>query len=675
MSNRHRTRDVTPSAGAAATRVTRRRFLGLAVGAGAAVGLLGFPAIVRASPKTRACIVLGIDGMDPGLLARLLREGRLPNCRRLMETGCFLPLGTSTPPQSPVAWSSFTAGTGPGGHGIYDFIARDPATMTPRFAAARVAPPARSLHLGRLAIPLGGPQVENLRRGPVLWNELERADFPCTVLRMPANFPPTPTRARTLSGMGTPDLQGSYGTFAFYTDAPGAQPRDVPGGRIERIAFREHRAACLLPGPSDALAAPGTPTAIPFEVRADPVNPVARILVQGHELLLNEGEWSDWVPLRFPGPAPLLRVPGMCRFFLKRVRADFELYASPVNIDPLDPALPIATPAGYARELAGAVGRFSTLGLPEDTKALSAGVFGDDDYRRQALLVLEEQRRLFEHALDRFDGGLLFFHFSTLDLSSHVFWRAMDPGHPLYTAGLAAQHGDFLPWLYGRMDAVLGRAMERLDERTWLLAVSDHGFAPFRRQFNLNGWLLENGYAVARPGVPREELTLFRGLDWGGTRAYGLGINALYLNLRGREADGVVDRGPDAERLEEELVQRLEAVRDPQGGAQVISRVYRARDAFFGPFVPQAPDLIVGYAPGYRASWDTVLGGCTRELVLDNRDPWSGDHAMDPARVPGVLLSNRPVGADAPALDDLAPTILAAFGVPRAAGMTGRCLA
>ena len=650
---------------------SRREFMQLA-GAGLALGGLGFPALASAPSRTARVIVLGIDGMDPGLVQRFMAEGRMPHAQHLVETGCFSHLRTSDPPQSPVAWSNFISGTNPGGHGIYDFIARDPSTLMPYFSCSRIVGTPRTVAIGDTLIPLSGRKVVNLRKGPTFWNELESRGIDCVVFRMPANFPPTKSRARTLSGLGTPDIHGGYGIFTFYTDKKGETTRNVAGGRMERVQVRDGLVRCMLSGPENTFDRARAETGIEFTVSADPSNPAALISIQGTELILQEGEWSDWVRVRFDMLPPLAKVAGICRFFLKKARDAFELYVSPVDIDPLDPALPLSTPSAYSRELASEQGLFYTQGMAENTNGLSAGVLDDDEYRNQATHVLRDSLRLFDYEMGRFRDGFFFFYFSTLDLNSHAFWRTMDTGHPLYSAELARKQGDFLPWLYSQMDAVIGRAMERLDGRTTLMVVSDHGFASFRRQFNLNSWLMDNGYAVPVPGASRGQTGYFADVDWPGTRAYGLGLNGLYLNLKGREPHGVVTPGDGRQSLLRELAARLKEVRDPATGDQVISNVYRPDEIYSGPYVSDAPDLLVCYNRNYRASWDTILGKYPTKHLLDNTDPWSGDHALDSGLVPGVFLANRKLTAGQPGLEDMAPTILRECGVPAPKGMTGK---
>jgi predicted AlkP superfamily phosphohydrolase/phosphomutase len=162
-------------------------------------------------------------------------------------------------------------------------------------------------------------------------------------------------------------------------------------------------------------------------------------------------------------------------------------------------------------------------------------------------------------------------------------------------------------------------------------------------------------------------------VDWSLTSAYGLGINGLYLNLKGRERDGIVEPGEKAEELMSELKERLESVTDVNG-ARVIRTVYRADQTYSGTATALAPDLIVGYCRGYRASWATCLGDLTPDILLDNDSAWSADHCADALEVPGVLFSNRAFGAKTPALHDLAPSILAEFGLTAPTSMTGKSI-
>jgi predicted AlkP superfamily phosphohydrolase/phosphomutase len=617
-------------------------------------------------------IILGVDGMDPQLLKQFMQEGKMPNFSRLAEQGSFRLLTTSIPPQSPVAWSNLITGMNAGGHGIFDFIHRDPKTMELYFSASRVEGPRHAIHVGSWVIPLSGGTAEQLRKGKAFWEILDQHSIPNSVFRIPSNFPPVLAKGKTLSGMGTPDLRGTYGTFSFYTDDPTAVAGAVEGGQVIPVQVENSQVTANLIGPDNTFRKGSPPATEPFVVSIDPLESVARMAVEGQEFVLREGEWSDWVRIQFQLFPFFANVRGMCRFYLKQAHPRFQLYVSPINIDPADPALPISTPAGYSRLLSEEVGEFYTQGIAEDTKARSDDMLDDKEYLEQARTVLAEHRRIFDAEFPKFRRGVFFFYFSSLDLNSHMMWRLMDPKHPEYDATLAAQNGSAIADFYEQIDQVLGEVLPKLDEHTTLLVLSDHGFAPYYRSFNLNTWLLNNGYITLKSVANADANEPLASVDWSRTRAYGLGLNGLYINLRGRERAGIVQQGAEADALIKEIEGKLLAVRDPQTGLPVVTRVDAAREVYQGPYSQSGPDLLVGYNRGYRAGWKTILGAFPPDILEDNTNAWSGDHCMDYTLVPGVLLSNRKISADTPALTDIAPTILAEFGIAQSQGMMGQ---
>src|SRR5713226_3089624 len=384
----------------------------LALGATALLGAILGVFLLRTrreespAPKKRL-LMLGVDGMDAQLLRQYMNEGKMPNFAALAARGSFLNLQTSTPPQSPVAWANLITGMNPGGHGIFDFIHRDPATLTPYFSTSKVTPPKHNLRLGSWVIPLSEGEVLLLRRGKAFWQYLDERGIPLTVFRIPSNFPPVSSRGKTFAGMGTPDLLGGYGTFSFHTDDPIFSLGPVNGGAIYPVQVAGDRIEARLHGPMNTLRKENPELTIPFTVDRDPSEPVARFSIQDHQFILREHEWSPWVPLTFKFIPGLESITGICRFYLKQVRPQFELYVTPINIDPSNPALPLSTPEKYAPELSRELGYFYTQGIAEDTKALTSGLLSDDEYLVQARIVFEEQRRLFEH-------------------HARMFWRATD---------------------------------------------------------------------------------------------------------------------------------------------------------------------------------------------------------------------------------------------------------
>jgi predicted AlkP superfamily phosphohydrolase/phosphomutase len=668
-------------------KIKRRTFLKSS--AAAAAGVAGLAAgsywlgsvnrVSRASGKK--VIVIGIDGMDPKLTASMMAAGRLPNLQKMSAAGGFSELGTSIPPQSPVAWANFINGAGPGSHGIFDFIHRHPHEQCkPFFSAAETLPGEGYWDVGDHRLQLDfwpfnhKPPATVLRRqGVPFWDYLDAAGVPTTFYDLPSNYPPSPSHYghhRCLCGMGTPDMLGTYGTYQHFSEDAPADGLEEGGGKRAQLSFQNEVAKARIVGPQNDFLTTPAPTAVEILIHRDRDANAALLEIQGQKLLLGAGQWSQWMKLDFslstPWFVPNQHAGGICRFYLQEVSPNFRLYVSPVNIDPSAPAVKVSEPPSFVGDISNQLGLFATTGFQEDHKARSNGIFADDEFLKQASLVLEERLALFEHAVQNYDDGLLFFYFSSSDLQSHMFWWNSDEKHPTRSPPEAKKYFGHIQRLYQRLDEVIGDLHDRYGNQAAIFVMSDHGFANFGRQFNLNTWLRDLGYLN-----PGECTSVLHNVDWSRTTAYGLGINGLYLNLKGRERDGIVEPGEQQEALLTELAARLEAVHDFDG-KKVIRRAYRADKVYSGNATALSPDLIVGYARGYRASWATCLGDLTEEVLLDNDSAWSADHCADALEVPGVLCCNRRIQSQNPALVDVAPAILAEFGLPAPASMTGR---
>lgn len=616
------------------------------------------------NPTEPRVIVLGFDGMDYDLTKKLMAEGRMPNFVKLAEAGGFQPLQTAIPPQSPVAWSDFITGLDSGGHGIFDFVHRHADTMSPYLSTSESVAEEPIATFGKWQIP-GSGEVKLLRHGRAFWEPLEARDIPTAILRMPANFPPSETASYELTGMGTPDLPGDPGRFSFYTSELFAfSGQDLSGGDVYEVDAFDNVVRASLYGPVNPFLVEPERVEAEFTAYIDPKEDVAKIVVGDEKRVLSVGEWSDWVPIDFT-LVPTQTVGGMARFYLKQAHPEFELYVSPIQIDPMNPALPVSHPAGFAAELAEATGRFYTQGMMEDTKALSDGVFDVDEFLAQAKIAGDEIREQYPYVLERFDEGLLFYYFGNVDQVSHMMWKTLDPEHPGYDPEVDPRYADVIPKLYEEMDEVVGYTLDNMGPNTTLVVMSDHGFASWRRAFNLNSWLRDNGFlAVKDPNLQRDP-GLFANVDWSKTKAYSLGINGLYINLKGREENGIVDPA-DKAKVMRELKKALLATRDPQNGQPAVTKVYIAEEAYDDRgYLDIGPDMQVGYAEGYRGSNETALGELTPDVITDNLEPWSGDHCMDHEVVPGILLTNKKLPKPAKSLEDLAAAIVAELGVEK----------
>lgn len=624
--------------------------------------------------------MIAFDGMDPFLTEQMMDAGELPHLSKLRSSNGYRRLGTSNPPQSPVAWANFINGAGPGTHGIFDFIHRDPTRQcAPFYAAAETVEGDGHLEYRghRLQLnfwPFNHTPTQTLlrREGTPFWDYLDKAGIPSAFFDLPANYPPSKSTHGhhcCLAGMGTPDLLGTYGTYQHYSEDGPVRTKEEPGGQRSMLFFENEAASAKLVGPMDVFLDDPVPTMVDFQVYRDVDAKAAVIEIQDHTILLKEGQWSLWLQIDFamslPAPIPDEHLSGTIRFYLQEVAPNFRLYVTPVNVDPSDPAVPITEPEKFSEEISSELGLFYTTGFQEDHKALSNKIFTDAEYAEQAQMVLNERLKLLDYALENYKDGLLFFYFSSTDLQSHMFWWDSDEDHPARPRKQAQYYFNHIKDIYRMADRVVGRIVDKYGDSAHIFVMSDHGFANFKRQFNLNTWLRENGYLG-----PADATSIMSDVDWSQTRAYGLGINGLYLNLKGREKYGIVDP-QEKDKLLDELVKKLEAVRDVNG-AVVIKKARRSDEIYKGSYTALAPDLIIGYKRGYRAAWTTCLGDMDKEVFSDNDSAWGADHCCDSSEVPGILFSNYPIIKEDPALIDLAPTILAQFGLAKPDTMTGK---
>ena len=650
----------------------------LMAGTAAAAGVsLPVTSCGRGSSTDKKVIVLGMDGLDPKMLAGMMDAGRLPNFKRLAEMGSLKQLGTTMPALSPVAWSSFITGMTPGGHGIPDFIARDPATYTPVFAIYENRDPDITISVGDVHLPVkGGGPVSN-RHGKPFWAYLTERDIPAWISKIPTNFPVEETATKAIAGMGTPDLVDSYGVFTYYTSDPFEDYPNLEGGEVLSVDVNSNVVRSNLLGPVNTLKTakdtsrdPYANTAkIPFTVYLDPKADGARLDIQGQTILLKRGEYSPWIKVQFDLLPVIGSVSGIARFLLKGIAPHFQLYVTPINIDPAAQAAPVTYPADFGAEIARDIGSFWTKGLPSDMKAFDHKVINDEEYVGQAELILKERLALFDHQWSRFDSGLFYFYVSSTDQDVHMLWRNMDPTHPMHKES-DVRFAGWIPHLYEEMDKVVGKVLPAVDDKTLLLICSDHGFAQFARQFHLNTWLRDNGYLTIKDEASKKEETSIFDVDWSSTVAYGVGFNGLYLNLKGREGQGIVPPEKAAE-ISGRLIRELEAVVDPDTGRRPIAKVYRRDDMYVGPSTPLMPELLVGYTPGFRNASSSVLGATGKPTIDLNPWAWSGDHSMARDLVPGTLMSSQKVAKTRTSILDLPVSILEFFGVEKPEQMVG----
>ncbi len=702
--------------------------------AGAPVALPSNPKVLGEAKHPRM-VVLGVDGLDPDILIEVIERfpNETKNFQALAAQGQGIKdLVTACPPQSPVAWSNFITGMNPGGHGIFDFIHRDPASRGIK-ASIMNDEPGEDLQLPGTSykMPWGGSSEPN-RTGTPFWSLLGEAGIAADVWRMPINYPVTPGKGLSFPGMMTPAVDSAYGEATLYTTDASV---NIGKGRLSLVKNKDGRIATSIGGPTNSFQdivrkdSEGNevrlpkPSTVPMTIHITPANDAVAIMIDGGEtLVLEPGEWSDFTTITYSMlPMGASDMNGIVRFYLRSIEPEFEMYMSPVNMDPMAPAAVISEPQDAAAELAGDIGLYYTQGMAEDVGAYKKGMLTTEEFMDQVELVYTERNRMLDVALDRYtsseEGGLLFFYYSTVDLGSHMMWRHTDEEHPDHDAALAAESSedwskregstwkDSVMDLILRMDPVLGHVRKQVGDDTAIMVMSDHGFAPFRRKFDLNSWLVDEGYLVLKPGFSKElplgsdgfsevslgfavgkdsEGNVITGspVDWSKTRAYGVGFNGLYLNLQGREGGeshgetfdgGIVKPGDEADELLRELKAKLEALVDPKDGEKPVLRCDIATDVYTGDRVAEAPDIQVGYNSGYGNSDEAAVGRITSDWLTDNLGgTFNGSHLMSPDVVAGILITNQTVKTQTQTLADLTATIMDFYGLAIAPGMVGQ---
>ncbi|MGH9344261.1 MAG: alkaline phosphatase family protein, partial [Terriglobia bacterium] len=446
----------------------------------------------RRAARAPQVIVLGFDGADPNLTSKWMAAGKLPNLARLAREGTFTPLGTTNPPESPVAWASFATGLNPGNTGIFDFLTRDPKTYLPKLALAEAT---KAKFLFGL-LPLSRPRVTNERHGVPFYKVIADAGDKAVVLRMPLELPPSRLPGgELLAGLGVPDARGTWGTFFYFgTDIEPWQAGDTEfGGQLVSLQLRGDTVAASVEGPVDPTSSTFKRIAVPVRFTVQP---------QAHSVVIHFGEraetvatgqWSGWFRVAFP-VSPFVSVHAIARFYVVSASPSLRVYMSPLNIDPLSPALPISSPGDFAARLAREHGLFKTLGWWHDTWGLNEEKISDGVFLGDMFRTMQKLSDITVDELRARHPRLLVSVFTSTDSVSHMFYRLIDPKSPRYNADEARQYGGAILETYERMDQVVGRVEQAMEPGATLIIVSDHGFHSFRRGFNTNTWLVKNGY-------------------------------------------------------------------------------------------------------------------------------------------------------------------------------------
>ncbi|MEM4267588.1 MAG: alkaline phosphatase family protein [Candidatus Woesearchaeota archaeon] len=586
-------------------------------------------------------LVIGIDGMDYRIAKTMIEQGKLPNFKRLSEQGGFRMLTPENPAQSPVVWTSIATGKNPGKHGVFDYVIREPETYI--------------LKVGLFSTDYGlfGTTYKSAVKSDAFWKQ---CDCRATIIRWPLTFPPEKIKGSMLSGLGVPDIKGYLSGYTFYTEKNTKKPEKTTN-KIVIVKPEDGKISTHIAGPVFNGLTETSQLSAPMSIT---INEKSIVLdIDGKEYSIKEKRWSDWIEVSF-GKADS-KIKGMFKVYLIRT-TPFEMYVTAVQINPKRPLLPISYPNEYSTYLAEKVGLFYTLGQSEETDGFDDGFLPEEALAEQIKEIENEREKIFWSEFEKFEEGIFAIVFDSSDRLQHVLSQKSVEEY------------------YMEKDIFLGKVLDSIKSDTLILVFSDHGISNYNKSVNLNAWLVKNGYMSLRESSQDESSIAmysknkkapYYNVNWNETIAYSVGFTGIYINQKGREKNGIVEPSGKDDILNE-ISAKLTSLKDPVTGEQVVAKVYKSKDIYFGDQVLYSPDLVVGFMPGYRTSTESAIGLTSEEVISNNRREWRRDHIIDPSFVPGVLFSNARV-EDATARD-IAPTILYALGKKIPKDIDGRVL-
>ncbi len=551
-------------------------------------------------------LIIGLDAFDPAFFEKLHAQGKTPNLSKLVEAGGYSRFSVSNPPQSEVSWTSIATGMNPGGHGMFDFVHRNPANYSLQVS---LLPTQKNL-LGLQFVP---PYTAH-----TIFDQAVEDGYPATSMWWPATFPAKQASpVQTIPGLGTPDILGRLGVGTYFSvDKLQEDPE-----RKSAVRGLTQKGASRFTGSLEGPAKKNGTVNIDFELEVE--SGAVSLKIAKQKVTLKPGEWGDIVELPFSVGFGMT-VKAISRAIVTNLNP-LSVYFLPLQLHPLGSPWPYATPKSFIQDQWKKNGPFLTLGWPQDTTALNEGLINDGQFLKLCEMIDDERERVLNHALSTFDEGILACVFDSLDRVQHMFFKGRE---------------DVIESWYIRLDQLVGRIIEKAShkKKTRVLVISDHGFGRFDYKVHLNKWLVDRGYMKTASSASSD----LRTADWSQTQAYALGLNSLYLNIAGREGSGMVNEN-EAMQILTKIKEDLLQWKGPDGG-QVIQTALIRTEVFQGPLAAYGPDLFVGYHPPYRGSAETGLGQWRSEALEKNTEHWEADHCFDAKAVPGVLFSTDGLG-------------------------------
>jgi predicted AlkP superfamily phosphohydrolase/phosphomutase len=569
-------------------------------------------------------LIIGIDGMDYKLVNKLISENKLPNLKKLSVDGDFLPLETSMPPHSPVAWTTISTGSNPGEHGIFDFIMREKGSYTPK------------LSLYETKNSVFGTKYHGAIKTQTFWQYLSQNNIPVKIIKWPMSFPPEEINGELLAGLGVPDIKGLLSGYSFYTENLSIIQKK-PTDNIIKLDFQKKFVDTVVYGPKTQTN--NEMLSIKAPIRIKKSDEKITLEIHNKSYSLKEKEWSEWIRISFD--VDLFRkIQGTFKAYVSSVEP-FNMFITTIQISPENPVVSISYPESFSKKMVDEIGLYYTNGMPEET-----GGYEDDRISKEGFLsqiddIENERNKLFWQGFEEFsewDKGVYAIVYDSSDRLQHMFW---DENIFYENSSESSESYKVIEEYYKKKDDFVGTILDKIDKNTKLIIISDHGFNSFKYAININRILEENQYIKLNKDDDEDNTILFKNVDWSKSKAYSLGFNSVYINLNGREPEGIVSK-ENKFKIESEIINLLENYKDSKGN-RIINKVYRANEIYNGESIESSPDLIIGFNKDYRMDNINPIGGFTKKGIYENKKKWKGDHLIDSVFVPGVFFSNKKI--------------------------------
>jgi predicted AlkP superfamily phosphohydrolase/phosphomutase len=625
----------------------------------------------RKNGKAKKAMIIGLDGMILPFVERFVKEGKMPNMKRLMKEGTFGSAWSEYPTATQPNWSVIMTGAYPGTSGVYDMTIHIPGE------------PLDVVHTGF---------ETRFCRAEHLWQVVERAGKKPFLFKYPGTWPPRMKKGYQIDGHCAPAgiVDHHWGSSAvavhpsrvYSTDS---YTRSIPVAFKPQSGWKNIPSTQLLALEETIPIAPGAGD-VPFHLLliASGGNGYDRVLISpekdGRKAVANLGvqDWSGMIAAHFKRPNK--KCPGAFRVKFMEVSPEgkkFKLYCSQVY-----PTEGFAYPKSLGKELVKNCGPFiEYIGL----QPFIFGWTNEETWVEEMHYHTSLMENYASYVFKNYPWDFFAMQWHAIDFAKHQFWY-FDPAGAYYDAKKADAMWRIIETTYAAADRLVGSLQKFATKDTLFAVVSDHGHLPGVQEFLINNVLIDAGLAALKTRRNEKgEVETLREVDWTKTRAfaqYGWAIQ-IYVNLKGRDPQGIVEPGAEYEKVRDEIIRLLHDAVDPKNGKRPVILALRREQA--DPLLhcgPKAGDVIYILDPEYEASgtirvpskhYEKPHFASIHSTVLPNAKLGMGTiEAMYAMKGPGVRKGwKRPKPIR---LIDFAPTISYGMNLPAPAHADGTAL-